>query len=67
MCDEYGSYGDDSFNPEDFDPRDTGYNYKSLYFLGGDYKIELINDLCTSADSSYCTFYVTKTNINGNS
>ena len=51
MCDEYGSYGDDSFNPEDFDPRDTGYNYKSLYFLGGDYKIELINDLCTSADS----------------
>ena len=67
MCDEYDSYGDDSFNPEDFDPQDTGYNYKSLYFLGGDYKIELINELVTSADSSYCTFYVTKTNINGNS
>ena len=30
MCDEYGSYGDDSFNSEDFDPRDTGYDYKSL-------------------------------------
>ena len=51
MCDEYDSYGDDSFNSEDFDSQNTDYDYKSLYFLGGDYKIELINDLCTSADS----------------